>query len=457
MLVSVLIPSRTRTERLVNSVEGVFKTTQGHDVEVVAVVEENPLSAPALLASEYLKDKRIKIVERAEHKGPIAGWNEALENASPYAGAFVMGADDLEWKEGWLDAALSALDTFPDREGLVGFNDMDVYGKEFATHFLATRKFLIEDNGGVICIPHYTNYWTDVETGNRARRAQRYVWAKDAIVDHRSAYNGKVPFDPDYAVRFDTVNNVEEKDHQTYDERSDKDFPDDFKPILKPPPIYWAMLPERHIMEPVFNVYRDIVIVCDRLGYEPLNVEYGRTDLARNALCDIFLRATKDPEAWLVMLDDDHKHPVDIVERIVTSGKRGVVFALSRRRGKPPNDILAYRRDAEGEPRPDTPDARQEWMFRHPNILNLIDEDVQGGGMIAVDAAATGAVGIQRWVFDELYKVDCLIPYFRYVYKLGSMNHPTEDVYFCATCEYAGVPMWLNADLVIPHSTYGWV
>jgi hypothetical protein len=48
-------------------------------------------------------------------------------------------------------------------------------------------------------------------------------------------------------------------------------------------------------------------------GVQPLFINYTRTDLARNKLA---LELLKSPFTHLIMLDIDHKHPPDIVQKL---------------------------------------------------------------------------------------------------------------------------------------------
>ncbi len=226
--ISVLLPSMGRPDRLVSCVEQIFDTTQDHDVEVVVVIECDKESGPALRDSESLAGKPLKIIERPFHRGPVVGWNQALDNARPDAEAFILAADDVVWLPGWLDAALAALETLPDHDGMVGFNDSFLDGSEHATHYLVTRQFLIEHLGGVMAVPYYRHYCVDMENGARAVRVGRYVWAQDAVIDHHHYSYGKMEMDHTnkLGVSWNTA------DLKMFYTRQAMGFPDDFMPIL---------------------------------------------------------------------------------------------------------------------------------------------------------------------------------------------------------------------------------
>ena len=136
---------------------------------------------------------RVVVDWQAELRGPSRAWNDALalSNGDPV----VLAGDDLEWQPGWLDAALQALQGFPDGWGLVGFNDGHWDGGELSTHYLMSRRFVVEVLGGVVAWECYTHSFNDVEMCERAQAAGRYVWAEDAKVYHAHWLFGDRPQD----------------------------------------------------------------------------------------------------------------------------------------------------------------------------------------------------------------------------------------------------------------------
>ena len=100
--VSVVIPSQDRPEGLLRVVESVLSTARG--VEVVLVLDEQD-------------DESRAIVEPLEHHLVIETVSGDLHTAERWnAGAaiasgdyFVVGADDIIFQDGWLEAALEAM------------------------------------------------------------------------------------------------------------------------------------------------------------------------------------------------------------------------------------------------------------------------------------------------------------------------------------------------------------
>jgi hypothetical protein len=65
---------------------------------------------------------------------------------------YFLGSDDIVFEEGWLSVTLGVLKSQLNGSGLVGVNDGT--GKfertGWATQYLMTKDFIIEENGGVL-------------------------------------------------------------------------------------------------------------------------------------------------------------------------------------------------------------------------------------------------------------------------------------------------------------------
>ena len=104
---------------------------------------------------------------RDEYRGCSRAWNDAL--AATSGDPVVLAADDLVFHHGWLDAALECLAEFEDGWGLVGFNDGHC-GEELSTHYLMSRRFIVEVLGGVVAWEDYRHSFNDLRS-QRARSA----------------------------------------------------------------------------------------------------------------------------------------------------------------------------------------------------------------------------------------------------------------------------------------------
>jgi glycosyltransferase involved in cell wall biosynthesis len=202
-------------ERCVRSIKD---TTD--DVQIVAAVDKDGDTAIRLHELGCLVDYA------ADYRGCSRAWNDALAHST--GDPVVLAADDLEFQPGWLDAALRTLDRFPGGWGLVGFNDGHTDNRDFSTHYLASRRLIVEVFGGVIAWEHYRHSFNDVEATERAKAAGRYAWAEDAHVRHQHWLFGDRPKD-DTDTRNLPAHAASER---TYRERAAAGFPNDFEPAI---------------------------------------------------------------------------------------------------------------------------------------------------------------------------------------------------------------------------------
>ncbi len=215
--ISVVIPSRGRADQLKKCINGLKATTQGHDVQTVIVLDEDDAASINAIGATPV----TPIVLSGEPKNAVEKWNLGAHAAS--GDWLVLGADDLEWGDGWLEKAL----TTPN-QGFIGFNDGHMDGKELATHYMMTREYSRAHNGGVLAIPHYHSWYLDVEATERAKRAGKFAFAREAYVEHRHPLWNKAQMDDTYrrGQQWYAI------DQQTYAERSRAGFPDDFESVL---------------------------------------------------------------------------------------------------------------------------------------------------------------------------------------------------------------------------------
>ncbi len=201
-----------------------------------------------------------------------------------------------------------------------------------------------------------------------------------------------------------------------------------------PKQVYWAVLIERTIHQLAFQSLLNVAANAAQKGYMRLGAPYTRTDVVRNLLIKTFLEKTSQPTDTLVMLDNDHLFPEDILTRLVGRDKP-VVGALAFRRGEP-YFPCAFVRDATGA---------LKVMESYPK------------GLVEVSLTGSGAIAIQRQVFTALDEAGYAWPFFRYIYKAGDPVLPSEDIYFGECCEAADIQHYLDTTLVIPHLTDGQV
>jgi hypothetical protein len=198
------------------------------------------------------------------------------------------------------------------------------------------------------------------------------------------------------------------------------------------PQVYWAVLWERTSPFQASDALLDVAAICVQHGYVRIAVPYMAVDDARNKITEVFLAQSSNPEDTLVMLDNDHAHPHDVVTALATRPE-GVVGALAFRRW-PPHDPLFFVRQPDGTIR-----QPAEW---------------EPGRVYECDAVGTGAIAIKRWVFERLLECGNELPFFRMTYGEGGVR---EDMYFALLCERAKVRHHCHTGVEIPHLSTSYI
>lgn len=195
------------------------------------------------------------------------------------------------------------------------------------------------------------------------------------------------------------------------------------------PKVFWSVLLERAVLETPLTTLLNVGMQAGNKNFTRIELPYMRTDVARNMIVKAFMEVENpDPLDRLVMLDDDHNVPPHVVERLVTHDVP-IVAPLMFRRG-PPYDPLFFVRCADGRLH-----APVEWV----------------DGLYECDAVGTGAISIQRYVFESLEAAGYRWPYFRYTYEDHQRTFPSEDIYFCKSCESIGIKCYCDTTIELPH------
>lgn len=115
-----------------------------------------------------------------------------------------LGADDLHFHPGWLDAAKAKLGP---GIGVVGTNDLcskRVMAGTHSTHSLVTRDYVQRgtiDDSSRLLHEGYPHEYVDDEFVQTAMFRGAYAHAHDAIVEHLHPQVGKAPMDALYAAQ----------------------------------------------------------------------------------------------------------------------------------------------------------------------------------------------------------------------------------------------------------------
>jgi len=161
-------------------------------------------------------------------------------------------------------------------------------------------------------------------------------------------------------------------------------------------------------------------------GVPIIPVPYGRIDVTRNKMAIQLLRSDY---THLLMLDIDHKHPWDIVQRLA----RWVL-------ADPEIQVVGgsnFRRSAPFDPC---------WGF-WGNDGKYYPAVEYEKGLIEVDMIGTGAILIAREVFELIPP-----PWFTNDYSQAWRDvWPGEDIGFCKLCDEYGIRKYVDTTTTSPH------
>lgn len=164
-------------------------------------------------------------------------------------------------------------------------------------------------------------------------------------------------------------------------------------------------------------------------GVSFLKQDYTRTDLARNRFA---IKLLESQYTHLLMLDLDHVHPVDIVQKlarwVLINPEIEIVGGLNFRRSEP-YEPCCFFKDAENN----RVNAPAQWT----------------PGLMKVDYIGTGSILIAREVFEKLPP-----PWFRNIYDIEANwadEWPGEDIGFSEACQKANINMYVDTTCTSPH------
>ena len=223
--VSVFIATAGRPSYFVNMLSSLERTTKGHNIETVFVIDEN--YECMTVAREWSGDSSL-IDYSPERRGALWAWNRGLELST--GDILVPTGDDHLFYDGWLDYALESLEKRLQGYGVVGMNDLAYDGnKQVATMFLFDRKYCKEQMGGIFAPPMYKYYCIDLEWNEKAKILGRYYWDDRSIIEHVHSAHGKRSLD-----EIDKSKPAEwmETDNEVFRERKANGFPVTWEPII---------------------------------------------------------------------------------------------------------------------------------------------------------------------------------------------------------------------------------
>lgn len=217
-MLSLIIPSRTRPDSLRETIR-LFRETEG--IEIIVIANNCPKTYD--VATEEGADI---VLQNPEPVNPVISGNRGAALAT---GDFIMpGSDDFRPQENWLELALKAHQEQLGGYGMIRFNDLMHIPEANAGLVMFDRRFCIDYLGGCLVVPHYHHLFADKESIMRAKRAERFFWCEDAVVEHLHPANETRSLDALDTQR-DSWWEIDEK---IFMKRESYGFPDDFESVI---------------------------------------------------------------------------------------------------------------------------------------------------------------------------------------------------------------------------------
>lgn len=223
MMISVVMPTYRRAERLKEAVRNLFKTAP--DVELIVVIEQDDAESRQAIdrlgAEGYLLRYSVSTQGNA-----VKAFNLGASVAN--GEAIMLGEDDVRFHTGWYENAKTLLHQ---GYGFIGCDN----GNEHVcpTNYIATKEWLRKNARGVLSLPIF-NQIGDVAMWHLAQISGDGVWARGVdnplrvYVENMHPYVGKGKWDATYEKR-----RVEgEGDRAKYALWLDDQCPMDWEPVI---------------------------------------------------------------------------------------------------------------------------------------------------------------------------------------------------------------------------------
>lgn len=166
-MISVIVPTCHRPQLFKQMLESLRNTTQGHDIECIAVIDDDIETTDIAIGGGCLVDYCIT------RRGAITCWNDGLIVSK--GDIIVPSGDDQIFYPNWLDYALESHKGQLGGSGVVGMNDLAYDGNlQLATMFLFDRQYCIDNMGGVIAPPVYNYFCVDSEINAKAKSLGKF-------------------------------------------------------------------------------------------------------------------------------------------------------------------------------------------------------------------------------------------------------------------------------------------
>lgn len=228
--VAVCLPSYGRAKQLEARAGDLLAQAEPAGVRLFLALAVIVTDQASVLAAANLIDAhpgRVAMFAREQNTTAVEGWNSAYQLAHG-ADWFVLGADDVAWRVGWLQAALAvAAETGAQVVGLNDGNHTDL--AQYAPHYMASQWFCRQVLGDCLAPEGYRSWWFDREICARAQALDLYAPAWDAWAEHRHPDWYQAAMDETYELgrRF------HDADRALYESRMGRGFAEDKRALRR--------------------------------------------------------------------------------------------------------------------------------------------------------------------------------------------------------------------------------
>lgn len=189
--VAILIPILNRPHRIEPLLKNIEEATpEAHSV-YFAASDQASIDELDRLGATYIRDEGDTYANRINAL--------AAQCSESY---YFLAADDYLFHLSWLTEAMRMMDQHPNSSGVIVVND--TYNAA-GTAFLVAKSYVQElgavlDEPGHVLASVYLHQYCDDELRSTARFHNRYLSAKESIVEHLHVGNGKAPMDETYRL-----------------------------------------------------------------------------------------------------------------------------------------------------------------------------------------------------------------------------------------------------------------
>jgi glycosyltransferase involved in cell wall biosynthesis len=216
-MISIVLPSRDRLFGLKRSLDSIYETTKGYEIEIIVVLDISDKASHELVTGMPF----VKVVTMSPN---YKNGNPQRKLQSGYKASngewIVFISDDIVLHKGWLEAMLA----WPNG-GFIGFLDPN-FGDMLCGHFMVSRECVETVMHGRFGLTWYYVWWADNEWKIKMQNAGIWSVCTGASFDHLHA---------DYSNKIDATNEAgrpyRHLDQITFRARLAAGFPEDWPEV----------------------------------------------------------------------------------------------------------------------------------------------------------------------------------------------------------------------------------